>query len=283
MSGARENDSVDPARDSLRDPADDVEARIAVVDGTVVVYDAAAERVAAVGVERWFDRGYWREAGAPLSETTGRGAVVVLDHGVEKWVLRHYHRGGLVSRFVEDHYVWTGLERTRAFREWRLLARLLALGLPVPRPIAARVSRRGLLYQADIATRYLPAARPLSAILNDGTQVDVWKEIGTMVRAFHDCGVDHPDLTAHNILLAPEGRVFLVDFDNARVRRAGPWREAGLARLQRSLRKVALETGVDFDPEGWQQIEDAYRSAETTGEAQISMRARTASRISVRS
>jgi 3-deoxy-D-manno-octulosonic acid kinase len=198
-------------------------------------------------------------------------------------VLRHYNRGGLIARFVQDHYLWTGLERTRAFREWRLLARLRAFGLPVPRPIAARVARSGLLYRADIATEFLIGTRPLSAILHEGAGIDLWPEIGAMIRAFHDCGVDHPDLTAHNILLTPAGKVFLVDFDNATVRPQGPWREAGLARLERSLRKVALETGVAFDPEGWRRLEEAYRAAEPGGGAQASLRARTASRISVRS
>jgi 3-deoxy-D-manno-octulosonic acid kinase len=240
-------------------PGPGVEPCVVHLDGAVVLYDAAAAGVTDAGVEHWFDREHWRDAGTPLSETTGRGAVVVVDHGAEKWVLRHYNRGGFVARFVEDHYVWTGLERTRAFREWRLLARLFALGLPVPRPVAARVARRGLLYRADIATRYLPGTRPLSAILDEDAGVDAWPAIGAMVRAFHDCGVDHPDLTAHNILLGPEGTVFLVDFDNARVRPPGRWQEAGLARLQRSLRKVALETGADFDSGGWRLLGEAYR------------------------
>ncbi|HEU4620117.1 MAG TPA: 3-deoxy-D-manno-octulosonic acid kinase [Gammaproteobacteria bacterium] len=235
------------------------EARIAHVRGDFILCAADAERIAGVGVERWFDRDYWREAGRPLGEKTGRGAVVVLDHGAEQWVLRHYKRGGLVSRFVEDHYVWTGLERTRSFREWRMLARLHALGLPVPRPIAARAARSGLLYQADIATAYLPGARPLSAILNEGAaDENVWGAVGRMIRAFHDRGIDHPDLTAHNILLGPAGEVFLVDFDNARRRPPGRWCGAGLARLQRSLRKVALETGGAFDPDGWRVLERAY-------------------------
>jgi 3-deoxy-D-manno-octulosonic acid kinase len=240
------------------------DAQIAMLPGSTLLYAADAERIAGVDVGRWFDRDYWREAGMPLQERTGRGAIVVLDHGTEKWVLRHYNRGGLVARFVDDHYVWTGLERTRAFREWRLLARLRDWGLPVPRPIAARVVRSGPLYQADIATAYLPGTRPLSAILNEGgTSADFWPRVGRMIRAFHGSGVDHPDLTAHNILLGADGQAFLVDFDNARIRPPGRWCRAGLDRLQRSLRKVALETGVAFDAEGWRQLEEAYGASDT--------------------
>lgn len=203
------------------------------------------------------------EQSRTLAERTGRGEVQVLEHGDETWVLRHYRRGGLVSRFVEDHYVWTGLERTRSIREWRLLRRLAALGLPVPPPVAARVERRGFVYRADIVTRLLPDTRPLSALIDEGVELDGhWKNIGRMVRRFHDHGVHHPDLTAHNILLDSVGRVFLVDFDNARLRRPGGWRRAGIARLERSFRKVALETGTQFDDAGWHALVAGYRTAE---------------------
>ncbi|HEX5419387.1 MAG TPA: 3-deoxy-D-manno-octulosonic acid kinase [Gammaproteobacteria bacterium] len=236
-------------------------ARLLDAGNGIVLYDEQAAAVARHAVERWFDREYWGPAGTPLREKTGRAGVIVLDHGDEKWVLRHYNRGGFIARFVRDHYVWTGIERTRAFREWRLLARLRRLQLPVPRPIAARVLRRGLLYRADIVTGLLPGARPLSAALDDGGPArERWADIGRMLRAFHDHGVQHPDLTAHNILLGPEGGVFLVDFDNASIRAPGKWREAGLARLQRSLRKIALETGAAFDPETWSLLDKAYRA-----------------------
>src|SRR5690606_4980321 len=79
---------------------------------------------------------------------------------------------------------------------------------------------------------------------------------------FHDHGVHHPDLTAHNILLDSSGRTFLVDFDNAKIRAPGPWREAGLARLGRSLREVALETGGEFAERGWRELEAGYRAGE---------------------
>lgn len=206
-----------------------------------------------------FDSAEWRDGGRTLGERTGRGAVNVLDRGGETWVLRHYYRGGLVSRFVDDHYIWTGLERTRPFREWRLLRRLRHLDLPVPSPVAARVSRAGLVYRGDIVTRLLPETRPLSALLDDTAATPgTWAEIGRVLRRFHDHGVQHPDLTAHNILLNADGRIFLVDFDNARLRPPGPWRKAGIARLERSLRKVALETGTDFDAEGWRLLVGGY-------------------------
>lgn len=210
----------------------------------------------------WFDARYYRDHAAIVHRTTGRGGVLVLARDADTWVLRHFHRGGLVAKLVYDHYLWTGLERSRAFREWRLLASLHGLGLPVPRPIAARVVRQGPLYQADIVTSFIPGTRPLSGFLRDGPVADErWVAIGAMLRAFHGHGVDHPDLTAHNILLGRAGEVFLVDFDNVRLRPAGAWQRAGLARLERSLRKVALETGTQFDERAWQLVRNGYAGA----------------------
>mgnify|MGYP003346674154 FL=1 len=210
----------------------------------------------------WFDAGEWQRAGAVAIETSGRGQVLIVAHGSERWVLRHYRRGGFVARFVEDHYLWLGLERTRAFREWRLLRGLRDAGLPVPNPVAAHVHRTGVIYTADIVTTYLPNTRKLSWFIEQGqVPPGVWRRIGGVVRAVHDRGVDHPDLTAHNILLDDRGEVFLVDFDNARQKPPGDWRRLGVERLQRSLRKVALETGTAFDADGWRELSQAYDEA----------------------
>jgi 3-deoxy-D-manno-octulosonic acid kinase len=207
----------------------------------------------------WFDADHWHEAGGVALETSGRGAVLIVTRGADTWVVRHYHRGGFVARFVADHYLWSGLDRTRAFREWRLLRRLRDAGLPVPNPIAAHVYRTGPIYTADIITTYLPDTRKLSSFISEGAvPPHCWRQIGRMIRAVHAYGVDHPDVTAHNILLDTRGSLFLVDFDNAYVKPAGSWERAGVERLQRSLRKVALETGTEFDAAAWAQIEAGY-------------------------
>ncbi len=77
--------------------------------------------------------------------------------------LRHYRRGGLMARLADDLYLWTGEERTRAFREWRLLRQLREWQLPVPRPIAAGYRRHGLAYRADLLTEELPVRRDAGA------------------------------------------------------------------------------------------------------------------------
>jgi hypothetical protein len=58
--------------------------------------------------------------------------------------------------------------------------------------------------------------------------------------------------------MGPAPGVFLVDFDNARLRLPGPWSRLGVARFERSLRKVALETGTEFDAHAWELVRRGY-------------------------
>jgi 3-deoxy-D-manno-octulosonic acid kinase len=210
-------------------------------------------------VVAWFAAEEWRHAGAVALETSGRGEVLIVERGAETWVLRHYRRGGIVAQFIDDHYLWLGADRARAFREWRLLRKLRAAGLPVPNPVAAHLYRTGIIYTADIITSYLPNTRKLSWFIEQGrVPAESWRRIGAMIRAVHDRGVDHPDLTAHNVLLDEAGGSFLVDFDNAEERAPGDWRRHGIDRFNRSLRKVALETGTEFDSAAWAEVEAGY-------------------------
>lgn len=207
----------------------------------------------------WFDRDWWLGEGARTHSTTGRGSVLILDRGDETWVYRHYHRGGLVSRAIYDQYLFTGIERSRPVREWRLLAALGEIGLPSPRPVAARAIRSGAIYRADILTVLLPDTRPLSSMLGNVWQErSLWAAIGSMIARFHAAGCDHPDLTAHNVLVDSKLKPYLVDFDNARLKPAGKWAEAGVARFQRSLRKVSVETGTEYDDAAWRILLGAY-------------------------
>ena len=194
-------------------------------------------------------------ADAPAPEG-GRGGARIIRHGDGEWVLRHYRRGGLPGRFVRDLYLWTGIEATRPWREWRLLHTLYKEGLPVPRPLAARVARRGFIYRGDLVTARIPKARSLAALLGDPRRLP-WDVVGRTLHRFHEAGVWHADLNAHNILLDESGGVHLIDFDRGERRRpeAG-WQRANLARLRRSFDKL---TG-GFDAEAWSALLDAYRS-----------------------
>jgi 3-deoxy-D-manno-octulosonic acid kinase len=211
-----------------------------------------------------FDPETHRACGTWLGSAQGRGAAHFIRIGDQEAVLRHYRRGGLAARCSEDLYLWTGLERSRAWREWRLLAWLRARELPVPAPVAARVSRHGLGYRADLITLRIPAARPLAETLRDQQLApELWARIGATVARLHQAGVWHADLNAHNVLLDADGAVHLIDFDRGAHRSPGAWQADNLARLQRSLNKLArLEgEGFAFAEADWARLRAGYAAA----------------------
>lgn len=207
---------------------------------------------------RLFDPEHWRTL-SQLSETpSGRGMSWFVGGANRPWVLRHYRRGGWPGRFIRDTYLWLGESRTRPVAEWNLLFDLHAQGLPVPRPVAARVNRTGLWYTGDIITQRLDAM-PLSGVLAHGDlDVDLWHAAGRAIRQLHDAGVFHADLNAHNILFDKKGRVYLIDFDKG-VRRTGSgWQQRNLQRLARSLAKILGSRWATVRQGGWPELLKAY-------------------------
>jgi len=222
----------------------------------LILYDADCP-VQADGV--FFEPDHWRAHNALTGTATGRGTTFFVRDGDNEWVVRHYRRGGLIGKLISDRYLWAGLEATRAWREWRLLAGLYGEGFPVPQPIAARVVRMGLFYRADIVTRRLDAT-PLSEQLQHGRlSSHAWHAIGTTLRRFHDAGVWHADLNAHNILVAGE-EVFLIDFDRGHRGQLSASKARGnLFRLRRSLDKLnRLHRVFCFDEEDWKSLTRGY-------------------------
>ncbi len=187
------------------------------------------------------DEALFAPAGAAAVGGRGAAWIVPARDGDGEWVLRHYRRGGLPAKLVADLYLWPGLELTRPWREWRLLAELHTLGLPVPRPVAARVVQGGIAYRGDLVTRRIPAARSLAELLRDSAAAP-WREVGACIHRFHEAGVWHADLNAHNVLVDAGATVWLIDFDRSERRRPAPgWQQANLERLTRSLHKLGLD------------------------------------------
>ncbi len=211
--------------------------------------------------ESMFEPEYWHQQQAVVGSAGGRGQVLFVDNGTEQWVLRHYHRGGLVSKPLQDRYLWTGSEQTRSLAEWRLLAELHDEGLPVPRPLAARFVRHGVYYRADLLTERIPHARALSEIVAERLPApDEWRAIGRCIRRLHDAGVYHADLNAHNVLLGEEeGQIYVVDFDRGARRRPGGWQRRNLKRLNRSLHKIGLSLSTpEFEEIQWPALLAGY-------------------------
>jgi 3-deoxy-D-manno-octulosonic acid kinase len=237
-----------------------VNAVVAQVGRSAVLYDRHAAGGAIA--PHHFDPAWWRERRSELGSASGRGTVMfvrALD-GASTWVLRHYLRGGWMARLSRDRYLWTGIERTRAWREWRLTHHLRSLGLPVPTPVAAHVARGLATYSADLLTQRIDNARTLADVLRErAIPADAWRQLGATLRRFHDVGVHHDDINVSNILVQPDGSFHVIDFDKAALVAPGAWREQNLARFLRSLEKHrALHETFAFSEANWNALRAGY-------------------------
>jgi 3-deoxy-D-manno-octulosonic acid kinase len=228
------------------------------IAGGGILYDASRLRKPGAEV---FDAEHWRAQGSLQEIAGGRASIAIVGAGAERWVLRHYRRGGFIARFSRDRYLWLGESRTRSFAEWRLLAELRRRGLPVPAPVAARYVRGALTYRADLITEHLPNTRTLAdAITGAELPRASWEEVGKTIARFHREGVHHADLNAHNILLGSGSQVYVLDFDRGRIEARGAWEQDVLARLRRSLEKIrAQRRDVAFADEQWGWLRQGYQ------------------------
>lgn len=248
--------------------------------GQHILYDASLATQLTEGESRfrpdvsslspWFDSEHWQGRGDLKGEAQGRGSAFFFEYRGRQFVLRHYRRGGMVARFVTDRYAWTGLRDSRPWREWHLLAAAYEKRLPVPKPFAARLIKNGVFYTADLITWRIDGGVSLAESLTAGHRGEPgWRKIGSVIRRFHDAGIEHADLNAHNILLAGD-KVFLIDFDNGKIHgpggyrnRSRGWRERNLRRLWRSLNKLRDQRATfQFSAGDWQYLLEGYGASD---------------------
>src|SRR5579862_9177475 len=228
--------------------------------GGAMLYDGS--RMSNLGAA-WFEPQHWAARGEiEGTAERGRGATHYVRTDGRSFVLRHYRRGGLAASFSSDRYFWHGEQVTRPFAEWQLTYRLHRAGLPVPAPLAARYQHAGMTYTGDIITERLNTVGSLAECLATGAlSILTWISIGRCIRRFHDLGVCHADLNAHNVLLSEEN-VYLIDFDRCQLRKPGMWRDANLVRLRRSLEKITWGLPPErFGEADWHGLLDGYRQS----------------------
>ncbi|MGJ8522667.1 3-deoxy-D-manno-octulosonic acid kinase [Carnimonas sp. R-84981] len=218
---------------------------------------------AAQQLEPLFTTAYWQHQQAVIAKAPGRGeSLFVTPQNIAsdpnaQWVLRPYRRGGAIARVSQQRYWWSGVNATRAFREFRLTATLKERGLAVPQPVGACVWRAGLTYQAAFISARIAEAKPLAALL-DSIDTATLEQTGRLIRDAHDLGLDHVDLNARNLLIDKRGKPWIIDLDRCRLRTRGRWQDANLQRLERSLEKFAPQRGaalLDDIRRGYQETE----------------------------
>ena len=208
----------------------------------------------------FFEANKWLQIQGTNVIGSGRGETIFFSHQNLKCVLKHYHRGGILGRYIKDHYFWTGINGSRSIREFKRLNELFAMGLSVPKPIGARVKRSGITYTADLITAEIKNAKTLSELIAaDYIDKNVWEAIGRCLRLFEEKRIYHPDLNTNNILIDESLEVFLIDFDVAsRLHEKIGSSNKTLNRFHRSLKKTYLQNKKEFSESDWKIILSRY-------------------------
>jgi 3-deoxy-D-manno-octulosonic acid kinase len=229
-------------------------------DSSVIVYDADCIEQAGPPL---FDADAWQRNGSVVGVAEGRGSTLLLDTDFGPAVLRQCLRGGWPARISRKHYLFTGFQRSRPLAEFSILARLQALGLPAPHPLAAQCVRAGIFYTGSLLTRRIMDTVPLADLLGSTDPgFELWRATGACIRRFHEEGVVHADLNARNILIRDHAAVYLIDFDRAKIRKGARASFAGnIRRLKRSLDKLWPSGDSGRLQACWASLLEAYAEA----------------------
>jgi len=230
-----------------------------------ILYDAS---IIAEPSLQLFDRDYHTKQQAQQNNSSvqksggvGRAKVVYFCSENRSFVLKHYFRGGMVALFLKDQYWGRDIEKSRAFREWRLLKKMFQLGLPVPQAVAAHVQKSLFFYRADLITEEIKNVKTLADILAE-KNIDYaqWKKVGACIKLFHNHNIFHADLNARNILITEDQKIYLIDFDNSDFRvDSTMWKMDNLERLKRSLYKFKKnQPHFNFDEQNWLDLLGGY-------------------------
>ncbi|MBC3765900.1 3-deoxy-D-manno-octulosonic acid kinase [Neptunicella marina] len=209
--------------------------------------------------------GQWLEQQQKITgKSVGRGTTYFFQHQDVHCVLRHYLRGGLIGKLIKDNYVFTGVENTRAWREFNLLVQMHQWNLPVPKPVAARIIHKGLYYRADIITRYVAKSCDLYHILKtEALSEKQWFEVGKAIAKLHQHQVYHHDLNIHNLMKDDQDVIWIIDFDKCAIKAGQQWKQQNLQRLLRSLHKEKQRLAqFHWQESDWQHLIAGYQSAD---------------------
>jgi len=210
----------------------------------------------------YFSANYWQQQQKVIGSSTGRGTTYFIEHQGKEYVLRHYLRGGLIGKVLHDQYLFTGKYNSRSWQEFELLQHMQQQHLPVPAPIAACIQKKGFYYSAHIIIEKIPGARDLHQILTQAPLSEqCWQDIGRAIASLHQQQIYHHDLNIHNIMLDPQQKVWLIDFDRCHSRTGQNWKQGNLSRLLRSLHKEKQQTtNYHWLPKEWKFLQKGYQN-----------------------
>jgi 3-deoxy-D-manno-octulosonic acid kinase len=165
------------------------------------------------------------------SELLGFGRVVV----------KRYHRGGVLGRFIRDIYIRWG--KTRSQAEFELLDSVRSLGVSAPEPIAYAYRGR-FFYRAWLVTREVSEHESLAQLSSTDEELarELTEQLADQIALLVQAGIYHIDLHPGNVLVDDNKKLFIIDFDKAveYQGRKNDLRDSYLVRWRRAVIKHGL-------------------------------------------
>lgn len=156
-------------------------------------------------------------------------------------VIKEYRRGGWLGRVLGNIHLKFGPGRAES--EFALLCLAAREDIKVPTPIAFIESNR-LLYEAWLVMEEIPAASSLAECSRqNGENCDsIIDAAAIQIVKLIKARIFHLDLHPGNVLKSGEGKVYLIDFDKARIFRGNlkDLRDLYLCRWRRAVIKHNL-------------------------------------------
>jgi hypothetical protein len=189
----------------------------------------------------------WQEPHAMLSEADKlqdklRCSVAKLDHPAGPFVWK-YHNWGTLHRTLKR-----SLSPSAAEKSWRDARFLFAAGVPTPRPRAYIELRFGPFKRSSYILsdyiagtslyRFMRFERPTAEFIRD-----LARQVAAIWQQLDELRIWHNDFKTENLLVDPQGKVWLIDFE--RMRRIGD--------RQRLRRRQVRDVSDFFHPRNWRQ------------------------------
>ena len=166
-------------------------------------------------LDKYFSVEKYKDDNAVLKIFKGRGnTYLVKDCRKQNVVIRHYWRGGFFGKILKDNFLKFFSSNQRAFREYDMLIVMRKMGFPVPRPVAAKMTKSALFMKNDIILEEIHGAQDLSALLcqRSLTTEEICK-IGYVLGTMFSAGIYHCDLNIKNIMIDSATNPWIIDFD----------------------------------------------------------------------
>lgn len=175
----------------------------------------------------------------PLSgrAATGSGEIP----GLGRVFIKPYRRGGVFRALCKDLYMKSGL--TRSEIEFSMLHFVRAIGANAPKPVATLTSG-SLIYRTWLVMEEIPGAQSLLEFLHgpEDAVEGILKELAKQLKILIAHRVHHIDFHPGNVVTGQDKKVYVVDFDKARVVKntEAELRDAYVRRWRRAVIKHRL-------------------------------------------